>query len=682
MNGASSTGDVILLIELSLMGGLALAVRRSSACLGFEAIPGFLTAFGITIFGLSWAWFILYVVLGWSYTYILCSLGLPGFLVIWLQREIRHAIHQLILGIKNGALATFRSQAIFFALIIFVSLRFIFGIRVDENGLVWCNFNFVDTPYHLSVVNAFVRSNVFPPIDLNATPYPLKYHFLSDFFVAHFVRLGASPLRTLWLLNIIGGVVLIGSLWAAASKWLKVSARWVLLGCVVFLFLNTSLVNLIHYWLLRPDFFNSKSPFVGILMFPYFNFEFTLTNMFEPQRGLLFSMPIAFPILDVCFPAQPNKIFSASHSVYQIRVLRAFCLICLLPFAHIVTFAVTCLCFVPMLWKNRAWFGVKYVFWAPALALGLSQLLYLFYYGPPQSSSYSGWDALRSIPLESFQVFPRIGRFVIFWIFVNGDFFVWGLGIIAWVLVSSWLRPKVNYNPSLVFLVEWRWYFVVCGFCFLLINFYRYSASWGDSNKFVLFLNLGLALAIASGAAQLNKTRKGCANIIWVFLITLSIAPAAYEFYSGIVIAPHGKILMFRKSEQAAAKWLRDFVGSSEVVLTGAYDIVHFVTPLGGAPTLAGIYADSNPYLQPSRAEQIRRIYEDAAFELLDKLNVRYICVSVNERSKYKLHYRWSEMMKSGQGIAFHAGGGIEDFESVYIFDCRALAKPAQAEGS
>ena len=150
---------------------------------------------------------------------------------------------------------------------------------------------------------------------------------------------------------------------------------------------------------------------------------------------------------------------------------------------------------------------------------------------------------------------------------------------------------------------------------------------------------------------------------------------------SGMVAAiaasrPGVEVLLFEKNGLKAAEWMKAKVKPTEIVLTAAHNFMNFTTALAGRPTLAGIYAESNPYRQDDRPQLIRRIYEGGELPLLRQLNVRYVCISRNERLEYKLHPTWTRLMNTGTGVVFQSGFSPEDSHSVYIFDCRRLPIP------
>ncbi|HVS51870.1 MAG TPA: hypothetical protein VHD62_05895 [Opitutaceae bacterium] len=660
------------LLDLLLVALLARQLQGRVALLaGFRGLPGYLLGLGLALFLADWANFLLYAIAGWSRAYLLLSNGvlLGAILLLFATRGARRDETA-----ANDPTPRWRWRGAFGFVAALVLLRFGYGLATDRDGNLWCNFNFIDTAFHLSVAQAFLNAPRFPPMDLDAAPFPLKYHFLADFSVAHFVRLGLAPLRAVWLLNVVGAAAMVGALWATFARWLRLAPRWVLLAVLIFLCLNTSLLNLLHFVLFQRPFFNPAAPFLGIFLFPYFNFEFALMNLFEPQRGLVFALPVVLLVLHGAFgdaaegeelsrerraPARPER-----------TTLEAFALVCLLPLAHIVAFAVGALALAPKVWRERAVLLPRVGAWLPFLALGLLQLAYLLAYGPPTHPGYSGWDATQAMPLADFAALPSFLRRAAFWFFTDGDFLFWG----ALFAALAFARRKRGVRDAWNFLARWKWFFAVTGFFFVLINFYRYSFSWGDTNKFVLFLNLGLAWIIVLGAAEGERRgRPLVAHALWIFFFGLCALPPAYEFYSGIVAAPHDKILLFPRSEREAATWLEEHLPPGTLVLTAAYNDAHFVTALAGRPTLAGIYGDSNPYRQDERQEAIRRVYEEGQSAAWRALGIRYVCFSDRERLRYKLNPRWLELLRRGTGVVFHAGGGPEEGQSVYVVDVSRL---------
>ena len=667
-------------IHAILVAVLAVQLQPRIALLRpYKRLSGYALSFGLTLFIVTWADFLCYALFGWGWSYLLATWALLVGTIAWLAHSDSRSLAEVKpASVGAGLLQTVGSWRQFDRWFLFVAafvlVRNFSGLDVDENGDIWSNFNFEDSAYHLSVVNSLRAAPRFPPVDLNMPPFPLKYHFMADFLLAHFDRLGLPALTALQPVNFLSALVLVASLWVVFRRWLRLPSRWVALACVVFFYLSTPLLNLIHFLWLKPAYFDAHNLVTGVLLYPYFNFESAMVNMFNPQRGLVFTFPVLLLLIDAALDfAEEGVALEVALANSRARALESAVLVCLLPFAHAAGCVVLGCCLVPLLWKHRQWMAARYQYWAPALVLGILQLAYLLAYGPPQNGSFSGWDAGTRIPLGDFSVAPSWLRRPLFWLFVDGDFLVWGglfagLALLPRRWVGGWVSPDLREHVW-----RWRWYFAVCGFFFLLINYYRYSFDWGDSNKFVLFLNLGLTLVIAQGAARLiGPHLQSLSRSIWWFLFLLALVPRFYVFMSNAVVAPHGAVLLFHHNGQVVSEWLRRSTRPSEVVLTASYGTVHFVTALAGRPVVAGLYGDSNPYRQDERGEQIRRVYEEGDLALAEKLGVRYICISRFERRKYKLHRCWLDAMAQGRAVAVHSGEANDGY-SVFVLDAQAL---------
>lgn len=655
----------------------------------FRGLPRYLLSFGLTLFLVNWADFALYAAFGWGSLKLWASwliiLGPVG-VFAYADRNRIAAGASALTGPSDpvrGALRRWSSVRhwngwfLFFAGCILV--RSCLSLTIDDDGLVWSNFSYFDTPFHLSVTNAFLQSPRFPPTDLNMAPYPLKYHFLADYHVAHLVRLGLPALQAIWLMNVVSNLVMVGAVWGAFERWLGLAARWTMLACFVFLFLNPTLLNLIHYLAYHPPFYHADRPFYGLMAFQYFNFEALMANALEPQRAMLFTLPIILLILQALFGPTDEALKTTDDASRRPRqALWVFVLICLLPFAHIVAFAVMALAALPLLWRERASLLRRLPIIVPALAVGALQLFYLLRYGPPTNPGFSGWDARNAIPLDDYANVPGFLRRAIFWFFANGDFLTWGLIFGGSALLLGWRANAAAGTGAKLreFLRRWGWYFAVCLGCFALINVYRYSSDWGDSNKFVFFLNLGLVGVIVLGAAQwIGRRGQFLSHVLWGFFFLLCVLPPTYNFYRRILATDHDMTLLFTRNDLAAASWLKNAARPSDVTLTSTNYHIHFVSSVAGRPTRVGLYGESNPYCPTGVTELIRRVYEDGDFSLLPRLGTRFVCISSIERYRYHLHPRWHEFMAKGTGVVFHSGGtDAVDNTSVFIFDSQSLS--------
>jgi hypothetical protein len=208
----------------------------------------------------------------------------------------------------------------------------------------------------------------------------------------------------------------------------------------------------------------------------------------------------------------------------------------------------------------------------------------------------------------------------------------------------------------------------VCGTAFLIINFYRYTPNWGDSNKFVFFLNLGLSLIIAKGISCSGAA----ARPLLVFFLALTIVPSLWDFHTKIFHDSARTHLLFHPNHKIASRWLDTHLPPNCRLVTAEATDTHFVTSLTGRAVLAGIYSNTNPYVSERLRMSIQDVYENANLDALNDLDVDYLFISSHERSRYRLHSYWSKQMGRPDVIAFSIGRA-EDHQSVFIIDVKQL---------
>lgn len=666
--------------QLLLSLALAFAIPRQLRLFGDlrPGVPRALLGAGLFFFAITWSDFAAYTLLGWGIAYDLATWATRLGCALWCIKGTNLGSRPNLPTSLSGMGRMLDREywpVGFLLLSLPVLARFMFGVVVDPEGSVWSNFNFVDTAFHLSVAQAFLASPSFPPQDLNAAGFPLKYHFIADFPLAHLARMGLPAVSSIFWLNLFSGAVAVGSVWACFEAWLRLPSRWVLLAGLLFFFANPALPNLIHYLVMSPDYFTADNFVGGVLLFPYFNFENHLNSMLEPQRGLLFSLPVALAILHVCVGPRPkrqagNEEPSARTDSEGRRAAWAFAGVCLLPLAHVVSFAILAPCLTARLWAARPGLLRRLPWMGLFFALGLAQLWYLQCYGPPLDCGYSGWDALARMGLQNFSSLPAPLAWLAFWLAVNGDFFFWGGLFAALAFLSRHIPGELGAQlaPVRMFLRRWRVYFFICGSAFVLINFYRYAANWGDSNKFVFFLNLGLCLVIVQGAARTGPL----ARPLWLLFALLALLPPVWDFHSKIREGSARTHLLFHHQARFAARWMERHLPADARLITAESVDTHFVSALTTRALLAGIYSHTNPYVSNRLLNSIREAYENPGLDELRALGAGYLVISSHERTRYRLHPFWKKAMALPQTQVF-AIGRPEDHNSIFIFDLKKL---------
>lgn len=538
------------------------------------------------------------------------------------------------------------------------------GLAIKPDGRLLFRFNFIDAAQHLSYSQAFLAKRDFPPLDLNMAGFPLKYHFISDFYLS-FLQIGGVDLpMSMIFLNIWSAFLMITVTWAVFRQLLG-RAAW--LSLLLFFFTNGAFTNLLHWIFINPPYYSAgliQNPNVAwyaklhhIVFFPYFNFEDFFLNLFEPQRAFPFALPIAMLLLLLMTRLMEN--FNR-RSLIEVSIV-----LCLMPFTHIAIFIIFCFYFLIVLFRNRAIWRRWIVPLALMSAVPLAQLYYLKWFGPPLSTSYSGWNAQSTLPLQDFAMLPSWLRLPTFWFFVNGEFLFVGLLGVALILL---LRRQTK--DSLLFLRRTSG-FAFCSIAvFLLINVYKYTINWGDSNKLVLFLNLWCAIYGGLGLVALAKRSRFLGAVLIVFFAGIAVVPWLWNNIDRLKFPPSE---LFVADDMVAASWIKSFSPSDALFLVSPQHIDHFVPPLTGRTVLAGIYSDVNPYTSRDRFEDIKRIYEEGDIYLASELGVQFIVVGRREISNFRLH----SMFQKNRGLVFetqHEGKGIR------IYSVSSLLRGSEVE--
>jgi hypothetical protein len=206
-------------------------------------------------------------------------------------------------------------------------------------------------------------------------------------------------------------------------------------------------------------------------------------------------------------------------------------------------------------------------------------------------------------------------------------------------------------------------------FCFfLLVNFYRFSRNWGDSNKFIMFLNFWLSLIFGQMVTVLLATRRLVGKII--ALVALSLAVGPYLFHLRIDLRGSPSEL-FSKADALAALWVTQHTESDDVFVNSPLTVVDFIPALAGRGVLHGMYVTTLPYYDPRLPSEIQRLYENADFGVLRAHSVQYVRVSDIERRQYHIN----PIFDQPDGLVY--SGETRNFNSIRIYSAKALLESA-----
>jgi hypothetical protein len=161
--------------------------------------------------------------------------------------------------------------------------------------------NLGDLPFHLSIIESFVRGGNFPPTHPEYAGARFTYPFVVDFVAAMFTRAGASVEGALFYENLLLALSLVGLLYRFALEWTR-DRLAALIAPVLVVFsgglgfvrcfrdASASSLGLTDFlWRLPHDY---TITFDGSLRWGN-----AVTTLFVPQRGLLMGLPLALVVM-------------------------------------------------------------------------------------------------------------------------------------------------------------------------------------------------------------------------------------------------------------------------------------------------------------------------------------------------------------------------------------------------
>ena len=300
----------------------------------------------------------------------------------------------------------------------------------------------------------------------------------------------------------------------------------------------------------------------------------------------------------------------------------------LTPLFHIHTFLV----FAPILVMSVLFMKGDYrLRLLSLLPLILSAAQIWFILSQPKAPGFSGFDVhelgggLKELNIFSSAVLSRI----VFWIRATGFPLILGLcGIIFYFLKNRCFVLKSESGRKNTILLI---FFTIPFLFFLLINFYRFSPSWGDCNKFFLYFELILVFFAGNILGEwFSKNLPG--KICTLSLIFVAaIAPSAIE--AGVIFLRPGSHL-FTNCEKHVAKWIKLNTEKDSIFLT-TDDVIHYVPSLAGRKLVDGSYTWNTGFKKPETDNDVRRIYKTGKKKLIRKYHITHILVGPEERRKY-----------------------------------------------
>ncbi len=523
----------------------------------------------------------------------------------------------------------------------FLALYFGLSLWQTSDGATWYAANYTDFPYHLAQVNSFATQDKFPPDHPQAAGCLMAYHFMVNFHSACLLKLSMPLLWSAHLPNVLYAFAL-GILLAAFYLEFCTSKMASGFAVLLFLFNKEAIANVIAFFLGKNpgeySFSFAERPWHAlrsIALFPFFNFDDPIINLFHPQRPMLFGFGIAL----TCFMLLRGVLLTAQPRTIRLPLMTGI-ILGMMPLFHMPSYIVIIASGAFALLLRKRFRDLCY-FAIPAIVLALPQLLYLAF--TPKTPGYSAFEIHMQIPtIFGGQGFWRIAERPLFWLWVGGTSF-W-IGLAGWMLwFVNRLKERNNSENKEVTHKGGYTYasdlLVGSAVFFLVVNIYRFSPNWGDSNKFFSYLMLFLCVFGGNLIAQAwgrNLLRPVVLAVLGLGCVLPYAAELQQHFGQGIRSLLFSKDktaagqLMFSADDWACAQWIRGNTPEKAVFLTSD-SIVHFLPALTGRRSFMGAYTRENGVGGDERRTAAETMFHTGSADLMRKWGVDYVLVGPQE---------------------------------------------------
>ncbi len=547
-----------------------------------------------------------------------------------------------------------------------------FGVCVWANaeGDILFRGNTRDLAFHMGTVSAFVEQSAFPPYNPQSAGARLSYHFMANFFAAILNKGGFDLLYALK----IPMVLLAFSLCTLTCHLFFTVAKTraaTLFAALLFFFGHVGVVNVLFGLLGYPSgniplSLGSWASIEDHITYPYYNFLNVIIDYFQPQLPFLAGFPLAMLILVALYRKHTERSVLDRTTCFLVGAV-AF-----MPLFHMHTF----LTLAPLVGlyvlsertprppvgathgggfarlldrlaieapapagsapppaptAPRASSGFP---WTKLALLGLAAIpigvQLAFILSQQKTAGFSGFDVAKHLDaLPEIPEWLHLKR-VWFWLRVAGPSLVLGLAGLGWWL----LRRRGDNDEDRRGKTALLALLFIAGFYFGVINVFRFTPNWGDSNKFVLYLNVLLCLCAGRWLAQLwGKSR--VLKITTVALVGLgSVVPSGIEWALRYRREPER---LFSASDRMVADWIKINTPKDAVFLT-ANSFVHLVPALAGRRVVNGSYTRETGFADQQTEDTVARAYREADPFLITSAHVTHVMIGPEENGIYRIN--------------------------------------------
>ena len=521
-----------------------------------------------------------------------------------------------------------RSEKLFYIILFLViAMLVVFQYRGEFYGPrgLWGGDNYgSDFLFHVSIGNSLIYTG-WPPRLLYADGALNVFPFIADFYTAMLTFTGIPVVYSLYLMNFLlyfSITVLFVYLIYLITKH-KIAA---IAAFILFLFCSLG-VNMIVLYLFHislpylpySQIKASTSNLLGFLTTPLFNFSNPIGSNFAPQHDLVLGFPLTLVILILLYKSFLYKkkrmhegfTFGKRDIPYSAFV---GLLIGMMPLIHpfslvfIAIFALFAFSY-SMLKKGRT--NTFLYYWLPlfivAMLVALPQLLFIR--GGSFEQGFSGF-VINQPFWYSQNIAEAILLHIAFWFETIGLFLVIGL------IGMYFLRKRIII-------------FIPAFLALALVNFVRFSPSFGDSNKITLYFLLFISAAASEAFYAMWK--RGCLFKELAIVLFIGI------IFTGVIAEYLGlfqnNYLIVSRVEMNATSWIRTNLPQNSTLVDSCYGTIFGLTSsLGAKKTLIEIqpYITSvglSDYNTNQIASQTQSFFQDPNCTFIKDYNISYVFI-------------------------------------------------------
>jgi hypothetical protein len=486
---------------------------------------------------------------------------------------------------------------------------------VDGDGLHTADaHNVGDLPFHLAVIQSFVRGQNFPPEHPELSGARLTYPFLVDLVTALMVRAGAPPVRAIVEHDLALGLALAVLLHHLARRLTGDRlAAWLTLLLVFF-------SGGLGFVLLGRD---AEASGVGALdLLSRLPADYTirteaglrwgnaLTTLLVTQRSFLMGLPLFVLAATLWWEAVAGAVRDDAPAA-RAALGAAGVVVGLLPLVHGHSFAAALAIagLLAVLFPRRQWLA----FAVPAVLLAAPQVLWLASGSAMQTGRFLavqvGWDRGTRDPLT---------------------FWLWNTGVFLPLLAAALLWRRGGH----VVPAPLARFYVPFACCFVVPNLLRLSPWIWDNVKFLFLWWVASAPLVAALLARLlrDRTLPRVAGAALLAAATLAGALDVWRVARPVRVYP-----LFSAEDLLAAELLAQVTPPRAIVLHAPTHDSPVL--LSGRRSVLGYEGHiwSQGLDKGRRPEQIAHVYQGGplADAVLRELGVDYVFVGPQERRAY-----------------------------------------------